>query len=488
MNRNDSIVKKGETVKNHKLMLFIFGLVVFALTGVARAVGAAGEKSATDSEALEQEAVSLLSEYVRVDTTNPPGNEIKAAQFFKSIFDREGIKSRIIESAPGRGNIYARLKGDGSKKALVLLNHMDVVPADRRYWSVDPFAGLVKDGYVWGRGALDMKGMAIVELMAMLALKRQGIPLKGDVIFLGVADEEAGGTLGAEFIVKKHFDLLKDAGTILNEANFIAVGDDGKVRYYGVEASQKAPLWLKLTATSTPGHGSMPRPDSAVIKLIEALHRVAGYQTPLKVEPVVQRFYADTADLEPSPERRERLKDLKASLQDPKFAAEFSRNLRANAEVRNTISITMLEGSNKVNVISPQASAQLDVRLLPSEDPQKFIDELRKVIGDESIKIETLLSFTPSAASPTDSEFFKVLKEVAGSHDPGTKVTTPLLVAFTDCNYFREKGIPCYGFMPFKLMDRDFALLHGNDERLSVENVKFGTRVMYEIVRKLATQ
>jgi acetylornithine deacetylase/succinyl-diaminopimelate desuccinylase-like protein len=474
-------------MKSCKLMLLTLGLVAFALAGVVRSAEAAGETSAASLETIEQEAVSLLNEYLRVDTTNPPGNEIKAAQFFKDIFDREGIEAQIIEAAPGRGNIYARLKGDGSKKAIVLMNHMDVVPADRRYWSVDPFGGVVKDGYIWGRGALDMKGMGIVELMAMLALKRQGIPLKSDIIFLGVADEEAGGAMGAGFMVKEHFDLLKNAGIVLNEFNFIAVGDDGKVRYYGVEAAQKTPLWLKLTATGTPGHGSVPRSDSAVNKLIAALHRIANYQTPLKVEPVVQTFYVDTADLEPSGERRQRLKDLKASLQDPAFAAEFTKNLRANAEVRNTISITVLEGSNKVNVIPPQASAQLDVRLLPSENPQQFINELRKVIGDESINIEPILSFAPSA-SPTDSEFFKALQEVANNHDPGARVTTPLVVGFTDCHYFREKGIPCYGFMPFKLTEKEAALLHGNDERLSVDNVKFGTRVMYEIVRKLAAQ
>ena len=474
-------------MKSCKLMLLTLGLVAFALAGVVRAAEAAGETSATSLETIEQEAVSLLNEYLRVDTTNPPGNEIKAAQFFKDIFDREGIEAQIIEAAPGRGNIYARLKGDGSEKAIVLMNHMDVVPADRRYWSVDPFGGVVKDGYIWGRGALDMKGMGIVELMAMLALKRQGIPLKSDIIFLGVADEEAGGAMGAGFMVKEHFDLLRNASIVLNEFNFIAVGDDGKVRYYGVEAAQKTPLWLKLTATGTPGHGSVPRSDSAVNKLIAALHRIANYQTPLKVEPVVQTFYVDTADLEPSGERRQRLKDLKASLQDPAFAAEFTKNLRANAEVRNTISITVLEGSNKVNVIPPQASAQLDVRLLPSENPQQFINELRNVIGDESINIEPILSFAPSA-SPTDSEFFKALQQVANNHDPGARITTPLVVGFTDCHYFREKGIPCYGFMPFKLTEKEAALLHGNDERLSVDNVKFGTRVMYEIVRELAAQ
>ena len=219
---------------------------------------------AGDETALEQEALSALAEYLRIDTTNPPGNEIKAAQFFKAIFEREGIEAQVFESAPGRGNIYARLKGDGSKKAIVLLNHMDVVPADRGYWSVDPFSGITKDGHLWGRGALDMKGMGIVELMAMLALKRQGMPLKADVIFLGTADEEAGGAMGAGFIVKEHFDLIMDAGVVLNEFGGILVADDGKVRYYTAYPAEKTPLWLKLIATGPPGHGSGPRPDSAV--------------------------------------------------------------------------------------------------------------------------------------------------------------------------------------------------------------------------------
>jgi acetylornithine deacetylase/succinyl-diaminopimelate desuccinylase-like protein len=434
---------------------------------------------------LEDEALAVLADYLRIDTTNPPGNEIKAAQFFKAIFDREGIESQIFESAPGRANIYARLKGDGSKKAVVLLNHMDVVPADRRYWSVDPFAGLIKDGYLWGRGALDMKGMGVLELMAMLALKRGGVPLKADVIFLGTADEEAGGAMGAGFMLKEHFDLLSDAGLVLNEFGFIVTDDAGQVRYYSVCPAEKVPLWLKLTATGTPGHGSRPRPDSAVIKLVEALHRIVAYRTELKVEPIVQKFYADTADLDPDPARTQRLRNLAESLQDAAFAAEFTKDLRSNADVRNTISITMLEGSNKINVIPAEASAQLDVRLLPSQDPALFLSDLRRVIADESIKIEVLLSFPPSA-SPADSEFFEVLRDVAGRFDPGARVTTPLLGGFTDCHFFRERGIPCYGFIPLKASAKGLSGVHGNDERVSVENVKFGTRMMYEVVRALA--
>lgn len=458
---------------------FAFGLLLCALHLPIAASAA--------NDALEQEALSLLTQYLQIDTTNPPGNEIKAAEFFKTIFDREGIESRIFESAPGRGNIYARIKGDGSKKAIVLLSHMDVVPADRRYWSVDPFAATVKDGYLWGRGALDVKSLGIVELMAMLALKREGAPLKADIVFLGTADEEAGGAMGAGFMTREHFDLVKDAGLVINEFGSISIGEDGKARYYGASPAEKAPFWLKLTASGTPGHGSAPRPDSAVLKLVNALHRIAAWQTTLSVDPVAQKFFADIAELEPSAEKRSRLKDLRASLRDPAFAAEFTKDLRNNATVRNTISITMLEGSNKVNVIPAEASAQLDVRLLPGQDPAAFLGDLRNVINDEAVKIDVVLSFAPTA-SPIDSEFYRVLEAFAGETDPGVKVTTPLLTGFTDCHFFREKGIPCYGFNPFRLPGKELAGIHGNDERLSLDNVQFGTRAMVEIVRRLATQ
>jgi acetylornithine deacetylase/succinyl-diaminopimelate desuccinylase-like protein len=224
-----------------------------------------------------------------------------------------------------------------------------------------------------------------------------------------------------------------------------------------------------------------------VLKLVEALHRIAGYQTTLSVDPVAQKFFADIADLEPIPAKRERLKDLRASLQDPAFAADFTKDLRNNATVRNTISITMLEGSNKVNVIPAEASAQLDVRLLPNQDPAAFLADLRKVINDDAIRIEVVLSFAPTS-SPMDSEFFRVLEGFASEVDPGVKVTTPLLTGFTDCHFFREKGIPCYGFIPFRVPAKELAGIHGNDERLSLENVKFGTRSMVEIVRRLSTK
>lgn len=437
-----------------------------------------------DWAALGREAIDVLSRYLRIDTTNPPGNETPAARFLKDILDREGIEARVIEAVPGRGNVYARLRGDGTRPAVVLLNHVDVVPADRRYWSVDPFAGVIQDGYVWGRGALDMKGHGVVELMAMVALKRQGIPLKADVIFLGVADEEAGGQAGAGFLVERHWDLVKDAGVVLNEGGSIFRDALGR-RRYGVSVSEKMPMNVKLIATGTPGHGSVPRAGSAVNRLVAALARIVAWHPPARVLPEVQAFYADLADAQPSP-IRERLKDLGESLRDPEFATLFARRGPSDdARVRNTLSVTMLEGSNKINVIPAEATAQIDVRLLPGQDPEAFLAELRQVIADDSIKIEAR-PVRPAGSSPLTHPFLEVLGRVARARDPDARVTTPLLTAATDCRFFRPRGIACYGFAPFLLTARDFDGFHGNNERLSVENVVEGTRLMYDIVHGLA--
>jgi acetylornithine deacetylase/succinyl-diaminopimelate desuccinylase-like protein len=445
-----------------------------------------GADATLDWKKLEGEAATLLSRYIQVDTTNPPGNEIKAARFLKEVFDRAGIEAKIIESVPGRGNIYARLRGDGSKKGTVLLNHMDVVPAEAKLWKEPPFSGKNKDGVIWGRGSLDDKGAAIMELAAMLALKRQKVPLKGDVIFLGTADEEAGGALGAGYLVDKHPELFKDVGLVLNEGGGIRLAEDGRARLYNVSVAEKTPLWLKLTTSGTPGHGATPGSDLAVNKLLLALGRVMSYQSPIKVVPEVQKFYADTAagELEP---RRAGYRDLRASLEDSAFRVEFLKDPRNSANVRNTIAITGIKGSDKVNVIPATAVAELDVRLLPGEDPKVFIDELRRAIDDASMKIEVMLSF-PAATSPPHPEAMKVITEFAKTHDPGAPVVAPLVRGFTDCHFFREKGIPCLGFMPHRSTPSGEGLVHGVDERVTVESLNFGIRAMYEIVHKLAAE
>jgi acetylornithine deacetylase/succinyl-diaminopimelate desuccinylase-like protein len=378
------------------------------------------------------------------------------------------------------------LRGDGSKKAVVFLNHMDVVPADPKQWKEPPFSGLIKDGQIWGRGALDDKGPAVVELMTLLAFKRQNFRLKGDVIFLGTADEEAGGAMGAGYLLEKHPELFVNAGLVLNEGGGIRLGKDGKAREYSVSVAEKTPLWLRLIARGQPGHGSTPGNNLAVNKLLAALQRVTQYRAPIKVVPEVQKFYAETASAAPA-ERRTKYLDLRASLQDPAFADEFAKDPRNDASVRNTIAITVIKASEKTNVIPAEAMAELDVRLLPGEDPQEFIRQLRKIIGDDSIKVEVILSFPP-ATSPPHPEAMGVIAEMAKINDGGVPVVSPLVRGFTDCHFFRAKGIPCFGFMPLRNSPLEGGMVHGIDERITIESLRAGLRGMYELVYKLAVQ
>jgi acetylornithine deacetylase/succinyl-diaminopimelate desuccinylase-like protein len=463
------------------LALILMGLLLVTLPSN----GSAAE-TAFNWKAIEDEAVALLSRYIQIDTTNPPGNEIRAAEYLKAIFNREGIESRIIEAAPGRANIYARLKGNGSKKAIVLMHHMDVVPAEPKLWKEPPFSGVIKDGVIWGRGAIDNKGGGVMALMTLLALKRQNVQLKGDVIFLGTADEEAGGVLGAGYLLDKHPELFKDVSVVLNEGGGIRVGEDGRARLYSVGVAEKVPLWLKLTAPGTPGHAASPGGDQAVLKLITALSRIASYQSPIKVVPDVQKFYADSAASAPAA-RREQYMDLRKALQDPAFAAEFLKDRSNNARVRNTISITGIKGSDKINVIPAEASAEIDVRLLPGEEPQAFINEMHRMIADDSIKIEILLS-RAAAASPASSDALKVIAEYAQAKDPGTPILFPMGSGFTDCHFFRVKGIPCLGFLPRRSRPSEEGMVHGINERVSVEGLKSDIRAMHEIVSKLAME
>jgi acetylornithine deacetylase/succinyl-diaminopimelate desuccinylase-like protein len=280
--------------------------------------------------------------------------------------------------------------------------------------------------------------------------------------------------------------LFKDVGLVLNEGGSIRLEKDGRVREYAVSLVEKTPLWLRLTATGIPGHAATPGNNLAVNKLIAAVNRLIGYQSPVKVIPEVQKFYADIAHLE-SPARQQQYRDLKTALQDPAFAAEFTKEPRNNASVRNTISITGLKGSDKVNVIPAHALAEIDVRLLPGEDPTAFMEELRRVIADDSIKMEVMLSFPP-ATSPPHPEAMKAITELAKRADPGAPVVSPLVRGFTDCHFFREKSIPCFGFMPLRQSTSQQGLVHGIDERLSIDSFSFGLRAMYELVHRLAAE
>src|SRR3989449_1978822 len=251
-----------------------------------------------DWKALGDEATTLLSQYLRINTTNPPGNEIAAARWLADVLRRDGIEARIFEPTPGKANLYARLSGDGSARPLILLNHMDVVLATPEYWTVDPFSGLIKDGYVWGRGALDMKGEAIAQLRTMLILKRAHVPLKRDIIFLATSDEEIGAGVGAAWIVEHQADLIRNAEFLLNEGGLTRSDGHGGVQYYGIGTTEKSPFWLDAIARGTAGHRSQPTPHNPVHRLVRALNRIAEWRTPLTVSPAAARAFRHRATVQ----------------------------------------------------------------------------------------------------------------------------------------------------------------------------------------------
>jgi len=427
-----------------------------------------------------QQAAELLSAYVRIDTTNPPGNETAAAKFLAAHFEQAGIESQVLESAKGRGMIVARLPGSGKARPVVLLSHLDVVPADPAGWKVPPFSGLVRDGYVWGRGAMDCKGVGSVYATAMIAMKRAGMTLGRDVIFVGTGDEEVGGQLGAGWFAEHELDRARNAEFLLNEGGAIQRRPDGS-RVYAVAVSEKIPCWLKVTTTGEGGHGSVPRPETAVTRLIAALDRIHRYQPEIRVVPEVEAYYAALGETLDGP-RRERYRDLNAALQDGAFRRKFLSDRHDAALVRDTIAPTVLKGSSKTNVIPRSASAELDCRLLPGEDPDAFIRTLQRVVKDDNVHFEKILSFPPSS-SPTDTALYRAIEKVAESEQ--TRVIPSVLTGFTDSHYFREHGIASYGFTPFVFTEEDEGLEHGSNERLSLENLHDGTRRLVEILQAL---
>jgi acetylornithine deacetylase/succinyl-diaminopimelate desuccinylase-like protein len=370
------------------------------------------------TQSLEKETVDRLQEYLRVDTINPPGNETRAVELFARFLEAEGIPYETAESAPGRGNLWARLEG-GAEPALVLLNHTDVVPADPGYWETDPLSGEIKDGHLWGRGALDMKGTGLLQLQAFIALKRAGKPLRRDVVFVATADEEAGGFYGAGWLVKNRPDVFEGATLLLNEGGGGTL--DSGVTTFDVEVTQKVPLWLRLTASDEPGHGSTPRVSSSVSRLIRALGNIDGYQFPPRIVPAVEIYFEGLAESQQG-EWKNRFGNIAEAVKDPRFLLGLQLgNPSLHALTRNTCSITRLEGSSKINVVPPEVAAEIDCRLLPDQGPEAFVEDLRSIVNDSSVGIETLMAFTP-AVSSTDSDLYRAIETVVERHYPGSRV------------------------------------------------------------------
>jgi len=458
---------------------------VFVLCTLLIALCFPSPATAQDWPKYETEAVRLLQEYFRIDTSNPPGNEKAAAEFFCDLFQKEGIECRILDIARGRANVYARLRGDGSARPLILLNHTDVVNTDAKLWRVPPFSGEIVEGAVYGRGAQDMKSEGMLQAMTMIALKRGGVPLRRDVIFLAVADEEVD-SIGTKWMVEHGREFLADAEFLINEGGENLIEGDA-VPFWGVAVAEKIPFWLRLTARGQAGHGSVPMRDASTHRLARALGRIVDYETPLQVTPLVQQVFCDIGRVR-FPEEQGKFCNLEASLQDPAFRKHVTENPDWNFMLRNTISLTVLEGGPQTNVIPAEAHANLDIRLLPGEDPQEMLAEIRRVVADDGIEIKPLSPPRLANSSPTDTELWRAFEWAVAKRFPKTIVSPRLMSGYTESQIYRTLGIASYGFCPFITTQAESRTPHGTNERILVDEYQQGLQILYDVVTRIAAQ
>lgn len=416
-----------------------------------------GDSMALEWAAVEREALSSLRDLVRLDTSNPPGNERIVADYLSSALGRHGIGAIVREGMPTRTNLIARIKGrDAAKPPLLLSSHTDVVPVETDGWSRPPFSGDLADGCVWGRGSIDMKAKCAMDLALVTAIHRSGRMPDRDLILAAVADEEAGSEHGAKYMVERHPELVR-AGYVLNEVGGFTV-HLGERRFYPIQVAEKGFVTVKMTVTGMPGHGSMPRPDAAIVRLSELITRIANTPMRRKVTPLMQATLAELG--------------VPIDAAGPLF----------RPMLENTVNPTIIRGGYKDNVVPGEAWAVLDGRTLPGEDPESFMAELRSIVGPEP-SFELLKTAPPAETSP-DTPLFDLIKERIETADPGARAIPWMIPGATDNKFYSKLGAACYGFAPVKLEPHmPFgALYHGNDERLPVDGFFWGLKVYTDVV------
>ena len=418
-----------------------------------------------------------------MDTSDPPGNESQAATYIQQVFQKEGISAEIVEPVAGRGSVIARLKGNGSKKPLLLMAHTDVVPVDRAYWTVDPFGGNVKNGILFGRGALDDKGLVAANMEVLLLLHRLKIPLARDVIFLAEASEEAASAAGMKVLVDKYWDKLA-CEFALNEGG-AALVEDGKVKYMGVGAAEKLPRAIILRATGSSGHGSVPRPDNAVVHLAAAVAKAGTWQTSARLNEVTREFFRRLASIS-QPEEAAWYRNI----EDP----AVQEQLRLKQPVyysmlRTSVVPTMLKAGIKSNVIPPTAEATLDVRALPDEDLPTLRESLAKLINDSQVQVVPAnepFMMVPSPASSLHTEMFTALEQAQKQVFPEAITLPSMATGATDSSFLRVKGVQAYGLHIPRTAEEN-RTPHGNDERVQLEQLGNFVHYLYTAVQHVVS-
>jgi acetylornithine deacetylase/succinyl-diaminopimelate desuccinylase-like protein len=442
-----------------------------------------------DTSALAREAQGWLVELVKINTTNPPGNEQMAAKYIAGILAKEGIAADVLDLAPGRSAVVARLRSSAvadPSKALLLVAHMDVVGVDRSKWSVDPFGGVIKDGYLWGRGSLDDKSMLAANLAAFIALKRGGVHLNRDVIFLGTADEEQFGDASIKMIIAKYWDKIA-AGYALNEGGKAVLGKDGKMQYVAVQVSEKVSVNVTLTVTGKGGHASTPTRDNPVVHLAAAVDKIGNYNTPEHLTSVVRRYFEALAPLEDeetskwmrvidTPDRGEHAQ---------RFLAEA--NPMWNSMMRDTIAPTILQAGFRGNVIPSEAHAVLNIRLLPGDTIDVLVNELKKLVNDPQVHFEVAPEGGLAAPnSSLENNFFSLITRVCAQEFGGAPVIPYMSTGATDSAQLRLHNVQAYGLRPFPINEADDARVHGDEERLPLASFPKGVDLMVRIVAEFS--
>ena len=443
-----------------------------------------------DWAAAQQAAVEHLQRLIRINTVNPPGNEMAVAQYLDSTLKAAGIETHLFEPAPGRGALVARIKGNGSKRPVLIMGHMDVVGVERDKWSVDPFAAEIKDGYLYGRGAIDDKGMLAANLETMLLLKRnvidKGGTLSRDVIFVANSDEEASGEWGMGWLIRNHPELIR-AEFALNEGGRTRIVG-GRRLYVAVQNTEKVPHTLTLTARGPGGHASIPLAGNAILRLGRALAKLSAYKEPVHVNATTRTFFSELGRVWPNAYERTAMADVAST--DTRRIQRGARVLERipvfDAVLRNGISATILQGGIRGNVIPTEAKAMLNVRTLPGQSIDGVVARLRRVVGDSLVDIVVSDRGDDAPASDFHSPMFTAIKESAQALDPSLAVVPYLSTGATDSARLRAWGMQSFGLLPFPMNQDDEDRMHGNDERIPLASLDFGTRMIYGAILRVA--
>lgn len=437
-----------------------------------------------DFTRLDQDALGWLQGLVRIDTVNPPGNEIVAAKYIADILQKEGIPSEVDQSTPGRGILIARLSANpvpDPSRALLLMGHLDTVGVDKSKWQVDPFGAVIQGNYLYGRGTLDDKGMLVAEIGAIVALKRANVPLDRDVILLAEGDEEQAGEAGMKFAIDKYWQKIA-AGFALNEGGNITL-KDGKVQYIGVQAAEKVPVNITVTANGTSGHGSVPLPNNPIVLLSQAVGKIAAYQTPFQLTPVTESYFEQLSAVEDEDIgkwMRALDSPVRGDLAEEKIAAA---NPVWNAMVRDTIAPTMLEAGIRPNVIPSEAQATFNVRLLPGNSIDALILKLKDAVNNPQITFHADTSIGEAAPSSSlDSALIKTIQQVSNQEFPNAPVIPMMSTVATDSADLRLRNVQAYGLLPFPLTEEDMLRMHADNERIPLDSFNKGIEYLYRVV------